>query len=368
MNATNRFRASLGVIRNGGAKQVIVGREASSDVKRPRTDDRPLWDVVCGIYGYPAILLAHKFKIFPLLANQPRSPLQVCEALGIKRRPAEAILTAVVALGFLELQAGKYFLTLLAEDYLLEESLTYFGIYLDLIINNYSVCSFENLEKAVHTDTAQAYASGQEMFTSHAEQADLARFFTRTMHSTSMGPALAWPEVVDLSGCDVMLDVGGGSGAHSIGAALKFPGLQAIVFDAAPVCEVTAEFVADYDLQARIRTHVGDMWADPFPPADVHFYSMIYHDWTPEKCRFLSRKSFESLRPGGKILIHESLYSDKKTGPCPIAGFSMIMLGWTEGEQYSGKELSDMLREEGFRNIDTRPTFGYWSIVTAQKP
>ena len=100
-------------------------------------------------------------------------------------------------------------LTLLAEDYLLDQSPTYFGTYLDLIINNYSVCSLEQLEKAAQTDTAQAYAGGQEMFKSHAEQADLARFFTRTMHSTSMGPALAWPEVVDLSGREVMLDVGG---------------------------------------------------------------------------------------------------------------------------------------------------------------
>ena len=148
------------------------------------------------------------------------------------------------------------------------------------------------------------------MFKSHAERVDLARFFTRTMHSASMGPALAWPEVVDLSGSEVMLDVGGGSGAHSIGAALKFPRLQGIVFDAAPVCEVAAEFIADYGLQTRIRTHAGDMWTDPFPPANVHFYSMIYHDWTPEKCRFLTRKSFESIRPGGHILIHEMLYND----------------------------------------------------------
>ena len=26
---------------------------------------------------------------------------------------------------------------------------------------------------------------------------------------------------------------------------------------------------------------------------------MIYHDWPPEKCQFLTRKSFESLPPGG---------------------------------------------------------------------
>ena len=345
-----------------------MGQASSIDIKRPRTDERRVWDVVFGVYGFPAILLAHKLKLFPLLADRPRSLPEVCEALGIKRRPAEAILTAAVALGFLELPDGRYSLTPLAEDYLLDQSPTYFGTYLDLIINNYSVCSLDKLEKAVQTDTAQAYAGGQEMFKSHAEQADLARFFTRTMHSTSMGPALAWPEVVDLSGREVMLDVGGGSGAHSIGAALKFPRLQGIVFDAAPVCEVTGEFIAHYHLQTRIRAHAGDMWTDPFPPADVHLYSMIYHDWTPEKCRFLTRKSFESLRPGGQILIHEMLYNDEKTGPFPIAAFSMIMLGWTEGEQYSGKEISEMLSEAGFTNVQVRPTFGYWSIVTALKP
>jgi hypothetical protein len=48
-------------------------------------------------------------------------------------------------------------------------------------------------------------------------------------------------------------------------------------------------------------------------------------------------KSFEILRPGGHILIHEMFYNDEKTGPFPVAAFSIIMLGWTEGEQYSGE-------------------------------
>jgi Family of unknown function (DUF6079) len=42
------------------------------------------------------------------------------------------------------------------------------------------------------------------------------------------------------------------------------------------------------------------------------------------------------------------LYNDEKTGPFPVAAFSMIMLGWTEGEQYSGKEISEMLRDRFF--------------------
>jgi hypothetical protein len=48
-------------------------------------------------------------------------------------------------------------------------------------------------------------------------------------------------------------------------------------------------------------------------------------------------KSFESLRLGGHILIHEMLYNDEKTGPFPVAAFSMIMLGWTEANSIPGR-------------------------------
>jgi hypothetical protein len=45
------------------AKEVIMGPTSPIDINRPRTDDRPVWDVVFGVYGFPAILLAHKLKL-----------------------------------------------------------------------------------------------------------------------------------------------------------------------------------------------------------------------------------------------------------------------------------------------------------------
>jgi hypothetical protein len=38
------------------------------------------------------------------------------------------------------------------------------------------------------------------------------------------------------------------------------------------------------------------------------------------------------------------------------------------GQQYSGKEISAMLTDAGFREVEAKPTFGYWSIVTGRKP
>ena len=66
----------------------------------------------------------------------------------------------------------------------------------------------------------------------------------------------------DLSGHRLLLDVGGGWGAHCIGAALHWPHLHAIVFEMAPVCEVAQEYIARHHLQERNRTVVGDLWQD----------------------------------------------------------------------------------------------------------
>jgi hypothetical protein len=311
------------------------------------------------------IMVAHKLKLFPLIGHTSRTLSEICQMLNIARRPAEALLNVSLSLGLVQRQGESYALTPLAEDYLLETSPTYFGDVFDLDLAE--PFSFEGIEKALLSNAQQVYGGG-DWVKSHEERADLARTFTRAMHGYGMGSALAWPESLDLSNHRQMLDVGGGSGVHSIGAVLKWPNLQSIDFDILPVCEVAKEFIMRYNLQDRIRTYVGDMWQDPFPAVDLHFYSNIYHDWPPEKCRFLSQKSFESLEPGGRIIIHEMLYDDDKTGPFTVAAFNMMMLMTTEGEQYSGPELVAMLASAGFTEIEVKPTFGYWSIVTGRKP
>lgn len=335
--------------------------------QRPRQDDRRLWDVMFAVYGYPALLIAHRLKVFSLLETGPYPLEDICNILNIKRRPAEALLAAATALGFLSLQDKLYALTPLSEDYLLEKSPNYFGFFWDMMIDNSEVFSYENLERAVLTDCPQAYGGG-DIYRSHDDQAELARRFTRGMHSISMTLAHAWPNIANLSGSRLMLDIGGGSGAHSIGAVLASPHLQAMVLDFPPICEVAQEFIAKYGLQERIETYAADMWKDPFPRADLHFYSNIYHDWALEKCAFLTEKSFESLEPGGRLIIHDVLYNDEKTGPFAPAAYSMLMMGWTEGESYSGPEMSQMLERTGFKKIQVHPTFGYYSIVSGVKP
>jgi hypothetical protein len=335
-------------------------------IRKPGTDGLVLWDLLLGSLAYNAVRVAHNLKLFALISGGPRTLSEICDATRIERRPAKAILATCVASGLLAMEEERYSLTSVAEDYLLETSPAYFGGFLDMLIANDAVFSFDALKKAV-TDNAPQVYGGDDLFQSHEAQAALARAFTLGMHGHSAGAAFRWPELIDLSQYRMMLDVGGGSGAHAIGAALCWPELRAVVFDLPPVCKVAEEFAAKYDLQDRIKPHAADMWADPFPDADLHFYADILHDWTPEKCRFLIKKSYESLPAGGRMVLHEMLYDDEKCGPLQTAAYSVAMLLWTEGQQYSGRELRAMMAEAGFTDIEIRPSYGYWSIVTGSK-
>jgi hypothetical protein len=345
-----------------------MSEHVTATIRRPRSDDRPLWEVYWGAYGYFAVHIAHGVGMFTLLADGPRTLDEICQALGLKRRAAEAVLSVCTSHGLLELRNGQYLLTAIAEDYLLPSSLTYFGGQFDWNLAHPEIVTLDRLQRAVLTDRPQVYEGGEQMFRTHEEEAELAKQFTRAMHSASMGPATAWPEKIDLSPHRVLLDVGGGSGAHAIGALLQWKNLQAVVLDRPPVCEVAHEYAIKHGLADRLRTQAADMWNEPYPATDLHFYGMIFHDWPAEKCRFLARKSFESLPPGGRIIVHEMLFNEERTGPFGVAAFNMVMMMYVEGEQFSGREIGGFLSEAGFHDIEVTPTFGYWSIVTGRKP
>ncbi len=123
-----------------------------------------------------------------------------------------------------------------------------------------------------------------------------------------------------------------------------------------------------YGVADRISTQSADFFTDPYPDADLHFYGMIFHDWPPERCRFFARKSFDSLPAGGRIVVHEMLFNDDRTGPFPVAAVNVDMLVAMPGQQYSGREISAMLKTAGFGKIQVKRTFGYWSVVIGVKP
>jgi acetylserotonin N-methyltransferase len=188
------------------------------------------------------------------------------------------------------------------------------------------------------------------------------------MHSHSLPAAIGVARNYDFAGVRKVLDVGGGSGCFMIAMAQHHPELRCTVMDLPTMCEVARSYIEAGDAAGQVDTIAVDMFRQPWPRGyDAVFFSNVFHDWNFRTCQWLAERTFEILPSGGRILLHEMLIDDDGAGPQTAASFSMLMLLATQGQQFTFGELQSILERAGFVDIDTRHTYGYYSITTGYK-
>ncbi|MGB7958312.1 MAG: methyltransferase [Nitrososphaeraceae archaeon] len=102
---------------------------------------------------------------------------------------------------------------------------------------------------------------------------------------------------------------------------------------------------------------------------DVALLSHIVHFLSVENDKVLLRRICYSLPDeDGVSLIREWLLNDDKTGPVPpaLTGLAMIV-DMPEGRNYSYAEVSEMLTDVGFMNIEKRPLPGPAEVIIGHK-
>ena len=91
------------------------------------------------------------------------------------------------------------------------------------------------------------------------------------------------------------------------------------------------------------------MLTEPLPSDhDVHLFSNVLHDWDVDVVQQLLRASAAALPPGGTLIVHDAFLNAAKTGPLPIAGYSVLLMHVTQGRCYSVAEMESWLLEAGF--------------------
>ncbi|ETE62947.1 Hydroxyindole O-methyltransferase, partial [Ophiophagus hannah] len=96
----------------------------------------------------------------------------------------------------------------------------------------------------------------------------------------------------------------------------------------------------------QITFHAGDFFKDPFPEADLYILARILHDWSDERC---SHKVYQACKPGGCVLIVETLLDEDRRGPLAAHIYSLLMLIMTEGKERSATEFNVLLCKAGFQ-------------------
>ncbi len=173
--------------------------------------------------------------------------------------------------------------------------------------------------------------------------------------------------IADLPATSV-LDVAGGSGIYARALLNDRPAARAMVLERPPVEAVTRRLLGISGYAERVTVVSGDMFVAVPEGHDLHLLSHTLHDWGGHDVRRLVQRCFDALAPGGWLVDHDAHVNRDKTGPLPVARYSVLLMHTTAGKCWSVAELETILEDVGFRDVEERSAGPDRSVVLARKP
>ncbi len=164
------------------------------------------------------------------------------------------------------------------------------------------------------------------------------------------------PYLIDrlpLSRCKRLLDVGGGLGTLSIAFCRRYPKLQATIVEHPNVALLTVGVVEKSRLKNRVEVIALDIVKDPWPVGfDVVLLSNVLHGQGVRDSSALIASAYDSLNPGGCLIVRDVLLGADRTTSAWGALFSVALLVQTPGGRcHSLREVREWLRRAGFSDI-----------------
>jgi 3-hydroxy-5-methyl-1-naphthoate 3-O-methyltransferase len=310
--------------------------------------------------------------LFTVLADSPADLATICQRFAIHPRPADTLCTLLVANGLLRRDGnGILHVTDTAREFLVAGSPSDARPYYASIADKPGVADFLAV---LRTDRPANWPGEEGEADWHAAMRTeaFAESFTAAMDCRGrvLGPGL----VAALAGSQPgsqphrLLDVGGGSGVYSIAVARAFSETRATVLEASPVDRIARRTISAAGLDGRIDVVTADMFTDSWPADhDTHLFSNVLHDWNEADCCRLLAKSVAALPHGGRLLIHDMLLDDDKSGPLWAAEYSVLLTTVTQGRLYSAAEIGSWLADLGMRIVARAPTALDRSVLIASR-
>jgi hypothetical protein len=333
----------------------------------PPNPDR-IMQLGMAFWGAKALLSAVELGVFTELARQPLDAEELRLRMGLHPRSARDFFDALVALGMLRRDNGRYANTPETDRFLDRAKVTYIGGFLEMA-NSRLYRFWDSLTEGLRTGQPQNEAKkGGNFFEVLYKDPGRLKQFLQSMTGVSMAASQAIAQKFPWRRYRTFVDVGAAQGGLVVQVALAHEHITGGGFDLPVAGPIFEEYVNSFGLGHRLRFIPGDFFTDPLPKADVLGMGHILHDWNLEEKKKLVAKAYAALPAGGALIIFEALIDDERRRNAFGLLMSLNMLiELPGGFDYTGADCSAWLKEAGFRETRVEHLAGPDSMVIGIK-
>ncbi len=316
-------------------------------------------DIVYSFQTSRIILTSIELQLYNALEPEARTSEETSKILLTDARATDRLMNVLCSLNLLEKKDGKFSNSAFSSRYLVKGKRDYISNMLHAI-NLWE--SWSGL-----TDAVKNGRPAEKFY--ETRKFDWLENLIEAMHYRGMKQADEDIGKIDLSGVNSVLDLGGGSGAFSIGFANAKNDLNAVVFDLPNVTALTEKYIAEAGLSHRIKTLSGNYLLDDIGNGyDLIFLSAVVHSNSFEENKHLIKKCAAALNLNGRIVIQDYVMDEDRTNPPGGAFFALNMLVNTYGgDTYTEKEITSWLTDAGLENILKKETSYGVEQISGQK-
>lgn len=321
-----------------------------------------LLEIAVGYQKSQTLFTFGELKIADLLRERGLTAKEIACRLEIHPLATERFLNACAALGLVRKNGETFANSELAEKFLIEKSENYLGGQLRRYRNR-SYPQWENL-----TERLQKWEYGANS-AENPETDDQGAEAMEEQHNLALLHGRALAGSFDFSDFEHLLDVGGGTGAMSIGLCEKLPHLKATVFDLPENVERAAEKIRQKNLQDRVKCVAGDILKDELPAGfDVALLANLLAVFDAKTNKDLFGRIYGQLPAGGAALVSGWILDEGRTAPEISVLFCLEDICWNAPDvERDFSTYRDWMAAAGFGKIEVTTYFEPTKLISAFK-
>jgi hypothetical protein len=322
-----------------------------------------LLEIGVGFQRSKTLFALVELKIPTLLKDQPLALDDLAEKTKIHPLALDRLLNAAVALELLQKRDDETFANSeTAARYLVEDTDNYLGEQFLFYQEN----SYPNWQKL--TEKLREWQPGiNDRQESDDEDQEAETLFPQHNLALLVGKQLA--RSFDFSRYENLLDVGGGTGAMSLGICAVHRDLHTTVWDLPAVLKKTARFVGESDLSDRVKTESGNFKEDRLPAGfDCVLLANLLSVASEETNREFFKRIYDSLPTGGAVVISGWILDDSRTAPEIAVLFCLEdVINQVPDVERTERVYRDWLENAGFKDIRRETYLAPYSFIVAVK-